>query len=405
MKLKQLMNREMFPEIFESSLGDYLTTRTSWEGKIVWGKFARHGATNLLANSELNLIFPVSCDSRKLTILAAEYAFNENLLKRLLQGLYIKLSVLPLVRYLFSSYKLHITNLPVDFSNICILPGNNTIRIVDFDADECVVILKKGFDAKKFKNTILVRSTYSNIPGPKIKSYDLEEGWYREEKIVGLPVNRVQDQLRRKAAVDETKIFLAGMYLNTEIIEEALSWRLCKFQEVEEAISVLPTCIDKLLIKRLDSIKVLLFGLFDSNFSESKGVSTALTHGDLQDANLLIPAHDRVCSVYIIDWEYAGKRCSHYDWFVYGLLSRSPKGLMKRIHHLFNSLTSNKFQFDWYDFSSVNKNQLKKLIILFLIDDLLFRLHYLNRPSFEQIPDGLEVFLDEVQEAASIYSS
>ena len=169
MKLKQLMNREMFPEIFESSLGDYLTTRTSWEGKIVWGKFARHGATNLLANSELNLIFPVSCDSRKLTILAAEYAFNENLLKRLLQGLYIKLSVLPLVRYLFSSYKLHITNLPVDFSNICILPGNNTIRIVDFDADECVVILKKGFDAKKFKNTILVRSTYADIKTKKIK--------------------------------------------------------------------------------------------------------------------------------------------------------------------------------------------------------------------------------------------
>ena len=63
----------------------------------------------------------------------------------------------------------------------------------------------------------------------------MEEGWYREEKIVGLPVNRVQDQLRRKAAVDETKIFLAGMYLNTEIIEEALSWRLCKFQEVEES--------------------------------------------------------------------------------------------------------------------------------------------------------------------------
>jgi hypothetical protein len=405
MKLKQLMNREMFPEIFESSLGDYLTTRTSWEGKIVWGKFARHGATNLLANSELNLIFPVSCDSRKLTILAAEYAFNENLLKRLLQGLYIKLSVLPLVRYLFSSYKLHITNLPVDFSNICILPGNNTIRIVDFDADECVVILKKGFDAKKFKNTILVRSTYADIPGPKIKSYNLEEGWYREEKIVGLPANRVQDQLQRKAAVDETKLFLAGMYSNTRVIEEALSWRLSKFQDVDEAISVLPTCIDKLLIKRLYSIKILLFGLFDSNFTESEGISTALTHGDLQDANLLIPAHDRVCSVYVIDWEYAGKRCSHYDWFVYGLLSRSPKGLMKRIHYLLNIHTSNKIQFDWYDFSSVNQNQLKKLIILFLMDDFLFRLHDANRPGFGKTPDGLEVFLDEVQDAAGIYSS
>ena len=72
MKLKQLMKREMFPEILESTLGNYLRTRRSWEGKIIWGKTGRHEATNFLANSELNLIFPALCDSRKLTMLAVE---------------------------------------------------------------------------------------------------------------------------------------------------------------------------------------------------------------------------------------------------------------------------------------------------------------------------------------------
>ena len=396
MKLDQLIKRENFPRILIATLGDYFKLSTGWQGEIIWGNHGSDNDLNFLVNSRLNIIYPLSMSKEKLMPLVAEYAYHRNPLRRFIHRLYINITLSPLFRIFFSPIKMHITKYSELPANICILPGNHSIRVVNLDLNKCLVVAKKDYSDRKLKNAISARLAYSGLPGPKIIDSNILEGWYSEERIFGLPINRTKDETKVNDALLAAKTFLLTMYQDTSTSENALTWMRLKYKEVDAAIDSLPGCYQKSDIDYIKVTKIRLAALSKRILDPEYLVQITLTHGDFQDANLLVPSISESRDVYIIDWEYADKRCSHYDWFVYGLRSRSPKGLAGRINFLLNSDSTARSKLDWYDFSNINLSELKMLIIMFLVDEFLFRLDDTNLPNLNQIPIGLLTFVKEV---------
>ncbi len=397
MKLHELIRRENFPQVFNHTLGEYLKLKSGWEGKIIWGMHSSNDDLNLLVNTRLNIIYPVSMPKKKLMPFVAEYAYHKNLLRRLLHQIYISISLAPLLRHFFSSTKLHITKYAEYPRKICILPGNHSIRLVDLDLNNCLVLAKKEYGIKKLKNAISSRLAYPNLPGPTIFDFNIEEGWYLEERIIGLPLDRIERKAKINGAFFAAKSFMLRVYDDTAKSETALTWVKKKFKELDLAIEALPTCFKRQNVRDLQIIKGQLEALARISMDPEYLVPIALTHGDFQSANLLEPSVDKSKEVYIIDWEYAGRRCSHYDWFVYGLRARSLKGLASRVNFLLYCDVAERSKFFWFDFSKIDPSELRMLLILFLIDEFLFRLDDVSLPNLKHIPSGFMSFNTEIK--------
>lgn len=397
MKLELLIKREKFSEIFCTTISNYLQQSNSWSGSVVWGSHGGHDDLNFLVNAKLNLIYPTFTSQKDLMSLAAEYAFHPNFIKRWAQNAYILLALHPILRQFFSSSKLHITDKLGITPNLCILPGNHTIRIINLDESNCVVIRKEGFSDAKLKNAALARLTYPDLPGPKVLSFEKSRDWYVEERIFGLPINRCAHQRDIEKALRATKLFLRNMYQATSSSENAADYIKFKCNEIDNAIISLPECYDQADITYVTNVKAELFNIVRDVIKHDALISTSHTHGDFQDANILVPAINDSRGVYIIDWEYAGVRCQHYDWFVYGLKSRAPKGLAVRINNLMFDSDHLRTRIDWYDFSGINSKELRVLIYLFLIEELLFRLDDTNIPNLPRKSEGFLTFIDELR--------
>ena len=177
--------------IFTQTLKRYLSDNYEWNGEIIWDERSKDLSENFLVNEKINLIFPKNIKSNALRTLASEYGFNKNLLKYIAQQFYIYLSTTHIFRGLLSSDYLTIQPSPKLLLNTCILPGNNSIRLILQDKNECIVLLKDKFNEKRLKNTIDVRLKHKDIPGPKILNHNIAAGWYIEERIVGVPINKL----------------------------------------------------------------------------------------------------------------------------------------------------------------------------------------------------------------------
>jgi hypothetical protein len=396
-KLDQLMKREEFPTIFIETLTKYFNLSNGWEGEIVWGCHGSDEDLNLLVNSRLNLIYPVSMAKEDLLPLSAEYAYHSNPLRRFFHWLYINITLGASLRNYFSPIKIHLTNCSELPSNICILPGNHSIRIVNLDLKQCVVIAKKDYSSSKLNNAVTARIAYPDLPGPKLIDFNLLEGWYSEERIFGLPLDRTGNQAKVSNSFLAAKTFLLEMYEDTRISVKADTWMKSRYKDIDRAIGSLPSCYKESDIVSIRAVKSRLAILSRMMIDPAYLVSVAFTHGDLQGANLLVPSHDKSRDVYIIDWEYAGKRCSHYDLFVYGLRSRSSKEFASRTKLLLRCDGATRSKFSWYDFSKNNLSEVTTLFFLFLIDEFLFKLVDTTLPNLNNIPVSFLNFIKEVE--------
>ena len=397
MKLKQLMEREEFPNIFNVTLGNYLKLKYDWYGKITWNSSSEDSSMTLLVNERSNMIFPLCLNPLDLRLLAREYAYHENPFRWLAQSAYIFFSTSRSMRNFFASHILDIRPCPDFLLNICILPGNHSIRIINQEMDECTVLSKVGYNLDKLKNTINFRSLYSDLPGPKILDWNLSEGWYIEERIYGIPIDRLPKYNDREDVLSEAFLFLSKIRKRTLKKIDSSLWLREKSFMLDEAISQLPGCYSPFLKNQIISLKTNLIELFEKFYNSDHKIEMAMTHGDFQSANILSPSNKEKLKVYIIDWEYAGLRCSHYDLFVYNLDARRPKRLANRVKNLFQNKNNLDLIFNVAGLSNLHNNNLRYLVLSFLVDELLFRLDDTNIPNLKVPSEGLLIFMNELK--------
>ncbi|MDB4110570.1 phosphotransferase [Amylibacter sp.] len=397
MKLDELLQRENFQDIFSKTLKGYLIKKKQWNGDIFWGVKPSRKALNLFVNRRTNIIFPTNLNSVDIRTFAAEYSYNKNIFLRVAQSLYVYLSSSKLFREAFISDMLSIQPCPEGFSDICILPGNHSIRIINLKLHNCIVLLKLGYRSDKLKNAINIRTSYPDLPGPAINSWSFDEGWYQEDRIVGLPIDRVSSCNDRTIALAAAYSFLTKLRKDTNKKVSTTHWAHNKSKEIDIALDLLPDCYGNKIRNRVNALKLWLLEVVTSYPLSNKELDISTTHGDFQPANILVPSPTVKENVYLIDWEYSGVRCSHYDLCVYHLNARSPAGLAKRAGLLFGDAASLAEVIASIGLNQEVASDKNFLLLTFLIEELLFRLNDSNVPNLKKPSCGLKIFLDETK--------
>lgn len=388
MKISLLKEREDFENIFFKSLSSYLKARYSWSGVI--SIVDKQGA-KFSMNPLLNIIFHENVSAEILRPVVAEFSYHPNLIRRILQYSYIALAISPF-RKLFSSTLCYISMFPDELINSVILPGNHTIRIVQ--KNSCVVIKKTGFSEVFFDRDCEVRKVIEGINFPKILQADLPNGWYEEQRIIGLPINRIDSD--RAYQVCLTKAFqqadliatidhnsISAMEYAESLVNTAHDYlALDKFSEIRE--------VSRSFIDRLTSLMVI-------NTSSDCTISVSLSHGDFQAANLIFDGH----GVSIIDWEYSTIRVCGYDHLVLYCDLRNIHGYSDRVIKFIAS--TEQPQNTNVHLQAVLKNY-EIFFPIFLLEEIVLRLKELNSVPNIQVAKEFNPWLSEYSCVANTLS-
>lgn len=396
MRLDLLLAREPFPEVFSETLQAYLQQRHGWHGQVRWTTEQKGKQQGLLVNEKLNLIFPSQVADEQLRTLAAEYAYHPSPMRRLFQGLYVRYAVTRPVRRWLASARVHIDPWWDTYSSWVILGGNHSVRIVDLERDSCVVIRKAGFRRDFLDAAVDVRVQYPDLPGPKLLERDSTAGWYAEERVRGLPLDRVADVEQAEKSLTAAKQTMASLYERTATEEPLHEWVVDRLQRICRAVDSLPPVFREVVRKRILAAADQLAKRLGNRAIATAVVPTAATHGDFQPGNILIPNQSEEVPVYLIDWEYSAVRCRWYDAMVFDLRSRFPAGLAQRVTSWIGNEAGRGETLTWCGCGNLEHWAAGDLVAGFLLDDLLLRLHENAIPGLRQENSGLCVFLDEL---------
>ena len=181
----------------------------------------------------------------------------------------------------------------------------------------CVVILKDGFNEKFIKNEINIRKEYPYLPIPKLINYNINNLYYEEERIVGLPYNRVPNEDIRNKSLNKILKPLLKLYKETHVVIEKNNYVNILRKDFDFAIDNLPP-----VYKSEDKQKIIMLFNEISRSITANEINLAVTHGDFQPANLIIDSSSKYRS-YVIDWEYSKQRHFFYMMILY--LNKSKK--------------------------------------------------------------------------------
>jgi hypothetical protein len=389
MRLDLLLQREDFSRIFPQLLQNELSKRFGWSGKISWRDSRCSSSLHLLVNHKLNVIYPASMKRSVLRQLTAEYGYHPNLLRRLLQLLFVRFATSFPFEYFTTIAVVKIEPWLDELENWCVIPGNHSIRVVEFDSNLCRVYQKPGFNRKFILNEIAIREQFPFLPIPKLLDSDKDEGWYMEERIRALPLNRIADNSVCEDMLSQAQCALLDLYEPTKKFQRLNEYRQQLNSSLQQAVDLLPAIYQQSDHSQLTSTIEKLCIVLDC--SDTLYVNTVMSHGDFQPANILVTTTDSNEKIlYLIDWEYSERRSQFYDALVFATKSRFPCGLAERIKLLMTGKFGNHFS--WCGYTVLTD----WMVALFLLEDILVRLEELYIPGLRQKSEGLRKWMYEV---------
>jgi len=393
LKLQTLLLREDFIKIFKKTFEEYLLNNFGWEGEVNWIPKSERTKRNFFwLNQRLNLIYPNNLNRYFLDPFKKEFVYHKNPIRHLLQNLYVKLATYFTFESFFSTAVIEIEPWVKEIENFCIIPGNHSIRIINFRTNSCDVILKKGFNPKFIDNEIKIRSKIIHPSVPKLIDYDIKKSYFTEEKIGGLPLNRLGSQKQRSLAFGDSLDCLSKLYSKTRNTVDLQEWLFVLIDKLSSLESDLCDHKSGELWSDISNISSKLKSIIEKNGNVE--ITTTITHGDFQPANIIY--NKRSAKTYLIDWEYSGRRYEPYDYYVFCYQTRFPRGLAKRLKKIniyFENFNTSSLSFR--NFIDTNLN--KSMLALLLFEDFLVRLEELYVPTDADKNLGLMIFINEVK--------
>lgn len=384
MKISLLKNREDFYGILIRSIEEFCTNYFNKELN-----FKNPESSGLLfrINPNINLIYPTSLAYSKRFSFAREFSFSNGKIRRILQSLYCRLCISRFFENWFSPRFVSCLNPAVEMKNWAILPGNHTIRIVDFDRDLSFVILKSGFEKKFLKAEVDIRVSLPFTISPRIISVCPNFTWYSEERINGLPLNRISSSRRREKVLQDSLNFLKRVHERTVELTSAHKYlaKTTKALEIsEKQISTLSSETAGLLAY----LRAHVQGVLET--TEDVELQVCQTHGDFQEANIL----DDGENVWIIDWEYSAVRARFYDLITIECSSRASGSVHLRFLSKFDECKENGgIEFG----DAIQLGSAHLLMTIYVVEDVLLRLGEVSVASIQEKELTLRPFLREVE--------
>ena len=389
MRLDLLLQREDFPQIFSQSLKSKLKSCFGWSGQVTWNRVGIYIKPNVLrANHKLNVIYPHSLHRSDLRQLTAEYSYHPHISRRLLQSLFVYFATSFPFEFFTTVALVKVEPWVSVLERWCIIPGNHSFRIVECDKNRCLVFLKAGFNDQFIRNEIFIREKFPDLPTPVLFESDKSSGWYTEERIIALPINRIADYFIRYDMLVQAQQALFDLYEKSRQHQQLFEYREELVASLKLAIERLPTVYQQNDRQQLNTlVKKLNEALIEVG---EHWVDIVQSHGDFQPANIMVSMESGNRNLYLIDWEYSERRSQFYDALVFITQARFPHGFAKRLENLLSGEGEEKLS--WCGYSSVKD----WMVVLFFLEDLLVRLQELQIPDLKQKGIGLEQWLKEV---------
>jgi aminoglycoside phosphotransferase len=402
MRISTLLEREPFGEILEETLGGFLE---SWKGQprqVFWyagrpdlAAMRRRGQQPWLCNVYLNAIFAPEADPRVLEPVQREFSRSVTGWRRPAQRAYVALASSRWgARWLAQAGVGISPGLP-DADQLLIVAGNHKIRLLDRAEGVVYGVRKCGFPPGFMQRETETRRQAEalGLPVPPLEEVAEGGSWFRERYVVGTPVNRLTDGAAMRQAVGQVAQALHRL-LGSTMQEEPLHEYAGRLAEQARALVEASCLLNEKQKQSLErTIEGLLAQIQAVQPEMNATILTALTHGDFQPANIIANGS----AVWLIDWEYTGRRQAAYDALTFGLHSRFPSGLAERMgSELAGVLDSAVAQLgpwpglDWGDGTAKRVH-----LGLFLLEELTLHLEENANTRFAKIGDGLGIVLKE----------
>lgn len=381
MKISLLKAREDFEDIFCKSLESFLKHKFAWNGTVQSGNT---GSQIFIVNEQLNIVYSRHLPRFLLTDLTREYSWAKAWWKRWLQRLYIFLAVRAPFETLLSRGRFSITPSIPELENWVFLPGNHSMRVIDFVNNQCYVFIKKGFSSGFLENDFRIRDSFPSLPVPKVYDPNLDAGYYSEERIIGLPLNRLSRASLAKVALDQAQQAMAGLYLQTKSTVDASEYLTMLIIRLKTSCQCLDDKTSVAVIKMAEKLETIA----RSNFPTT--ILLAQSHGDFQDANIL-KSND---GIYIIDWEYSRMRSIYYDALTYSLSFRFPQALPDTYHQAVQDIQAGKGIISW-PIEQSHHNEIKH-IHLAILEDLDLKVEELSSLNKNKGTESIDNWLRSV---------
>jgi thiamine kinase-like enzyme len=336
MRISLLEKRENFYKILKETLiTSYLYTIKNKDDK------------NFVVNKYLNFIAAPELPNSVFQILINEYSSSLIWWKKIIQSIYVKLAISSLFRSFFAQKTIQI---PTFFDEYLILGGNHRLRLFSKDLISSIVLLKKGERNNFLINDVEIRTKNNLFYAPKIISHGKD--WFEEEYFEGTPINRLTDKTKVDFFILKVIENHVDELLNkTVVIVKLDTYKKKLLDEITNIISV-ENDNKKIVYKIYQTIELLFLKL------ENKDINMSWTHGDFQQANILIKNNDYK----VIDWESSSERFKLYDIFVLLSEIRTGVSLVEAFNFFKNKVNTYK-QID-----AIYEND----IILLLVEELRF---------------------------------
>jgi len=277
--------------------------------------------------------------------------------------------------------------MPINAKGWVFIPGNHSIRVVDIINNRCFVFLKSGFNVKFIESDANIRLKYQWLKAPKV--IQKKACWYEEQRLVGLPWNRLSSDDLKKKVIIRAQNHLLMLYQKTTVKVSMKDY----VSKISNSILIfLETNFSSLLNQEKDIIKnfVAELGILLNKYSSTVNIDLVCTHGDFQPGNILCTEDD----FWIIDWEYSDQRSIYYDALVFDLESRFPAGLSRRFKNKINNLDFTNNYLIWVG-KSLNSDK-NYYFYVFFLEDLLLRLNELSVDLIYAKSEALSKYLSEL---------
>jgi thiamine kinase-like enzyme len=356
LKIHLLRKKENFLEIFQNSIINFFQE-----------KFPRSSYIKIkyIINDRLNIVYPSKIKRNDLAELVSEFKYHPNFFQRFLQTIYVFVAIRWPLEIITSSESI-IISVPNEVKKKWVfIPGNHSIRAIDLEKNSCFVFLKSGCSQNFIKSEMNIRFKNPWLKAPELIQKKNE--WYEEQRVVGLPWNRLSSAELKKKIIISAQYQLSILYQKTTsritIKEYVQNLHSSILFRLENFFSKLPSKEKNIINSFIDKTYFLI-----SNSFGYKSITLVTTHGDFQPGNLLCSKDD----FWLIDWEYTNQRSIFYDALVFDLDSRFPLGLADRLKKKIDDLNSLKDYLNWT--GHVLETNERYYFSIFFLEDLLLKL-------------------------------
>ena len=398
MRISLLLEREPFGQILEETLPELMLALTGRRHQVRWlgsPGTPRPDEQTWLCNPRLNVIFRPGTRSAALAPVVREFARSPRWWRRPFQRAYVAAATRPPTAAWLAPIRIGVSPALENADAVVILGGNHRLRVLDAREGVTHVIAKAGADPRFLRAELALRAAAPDLPIPRLVRVGSGGAWFTETLVSGTPLNRVAERARRTRALGVAHGTLERLARRTAADVAAPDYVGSLVAGLEREVATAP-----LLAACRGTVERAARALAELalRLPGARSVTTAETHGDFQDGNVLVDGE----TVWMIDWEYTGRRQIGFDMLVHGLAARFPAGLAARVGAAAAGRGGAALDaiHTWPGLAWDTTDARRRALAIFLLEELSVRVRENSGPRLRVLTRATRTFLDEFQAAA-----